>query len=322
MAGAEHLFPARLDSPVAGGYIIFNQETHMQPDLTYYTQSAALTKPGPYAHLFENLPTEIGALCKLVQGVTIHIFWAERYGLPLPPERQAEVQLRTLERRLARTLELDPRPLTEARDLDKKLVGNCRDFTLLLVSILRHQGIPARARCGFGAYFWPNHYEDHWVAEYWKADEQRWVLVDAQLDAFQCEALKVPFNPLDVPRDHFIVGGLAWQLCRSGQADSESFGIFDMHGLGFVRGDFIRDVAALNKVELLPWDCWGLIEKEDLMEPADLALLDHLAELTRGDVPDLAAVRQLYETDPRLRVDNAIHSYVAGGMQTVEIASA
>ena len=289
--------------------------------LTYYCQPASITQAGPYASLLDHLPSDIGQLCKVVQGVTIHIFWAEAYGLNLPEERKAEVQLRTLQRRLARTLELDSRPLTEARLLENKLVGNCRDFSVLLVSILRHQGIPARARCGFGAYFIPDHYEDHWVVEYWNEEQQRWILVDAQLDSSQCEAMKIPFNPLDVPRDQFIVGGKAWQMCRSGDAYPDKFGIFDMHGLGFVRGDFVRDVASLNKVELLPWDCWGIIEKSDLADPADLACLDQLAGLTSGDVPDFDSVRSLYQSDRRLRVGGAIHSYVNSGVETIQISA-
>ena len=52
-----------------------------------------------------------------------------------------------------------------------------------------------------------NYYDDHWVVEYWNAGQARWILVDAQLDTIQCEALRIPFNPLDVPRDQFIVGG-------------------------------------------------------------------------------------------------------------------
>lgn len=291
----------------------------MPTNLTYFTQPGPMTDPGPYRRLFENLPAGIGELCKVVQGTTVHIFWAERYGLKLTPERKAEVQLRSLQKRLERTLELDSRPLAEPRPLEKKLVGNCRDFTLLLVSMLRRQGVPARARCGFGVYFRPNHFEDHWVAEYWNAAQKRWVLVDAQLDEFQCGALEIPFDPLDVPRDQFIVGGLAWQMCRSGAADPDTFGIFDMRGLGFVRGDFVRDVAALNKVELLPWDCWGVIESQALDDPSDLALLDRLADLTRGDVPDFDTVRGLYESDPRLRVPAAIHSYTDGGMETITL---
>ena len=292
----------------------------MENDLTYFTQPGPMTDPGPYAKLFDGLPADIGELCKIVQGTTVHIFWAERYGINLTTERQAEVQLRTIQRRLAQTLELDPRPLTDVRSLENKIVGNCRDFSVLLVSILRHQGVPARARCGFGAYFLPNHYEDHWIVEYWNSGQKRWILVDAQLDAFQREVLKVPFNPLDVPRDQFIVGGKAWQMCRSGLDNPDHFGIFDMHGLGFVRGDFIRDVASLNKVELLPWDCWGIIESLKLDDPDELALLDQLAELTSGDVPNLEAIRTLYENDPRLRMDGTIHSYLNTGMETIEVS--
>jgi hypothetical protein len=287
--------------------------------LTYFSQPGRMTDPGAHAHVFENLPVTIAELCRIVQGTTIHIFWAERYGLKLSPERQGEVQLRGLEPRLKRMLELDPRPLSEARPLEKKLVGNCRDHAQLLVALLRHQGVAARARCGFGAYFLPNRYEDHWVAEYWDQAQARWVLVDAQLDAFQRDALRIPFDPLSVPRDQFIVGGLAWQMCRGGRTNAERFGIFDMHGLGFVRGNLIRDVAALNKVELLPWDCWGLIEKDALDDLDDLALLDRLADLTRGDVPDFETVRQLYECDPRLRVAGEIRSYVDGGPRTVAV---
>jgi hypothetical protein len=291
----------------------------MNDTVPYFAQPGPMTEPGLFSQLLDGLPANIGELCRIVQGTIIHIFWAERYGLDLSEDRKAEVQLRTLQRRLTRTIEMDARPLTETRPLEKKIVGNCRDFSLLLVSILRHQGIPARARCGFGAYFIPNHYEDHWVAEYWNTEQKCWILVDAQLDAFQCEALKIPFDPLDVPRDQFIVGGRAWQMCRSGRADPDSFGIFDMHGLGFVRGDFVRDVASLNKVELLPWDCWGIIEKPEENDPDDLTFLDHLAELTCADVPDLEVVRTLYGTDPRLYVNGTVHSYISTGMETIEI---
>jgi len=190
---------------------------------------------------------------------------------------------------------------------------------LLLVSILRHQGVPARARCGFGTYFLPDHYEDHWVAEYWNTDQQRWILVDAQLDMLQCKVLMIPFNPLDVPRDQFIVGGRAWQTCRSGQSNPDSFGIFNMHGVGFVRGNFIRDVASLNKVEMLLWDCWGIIEKTEENDPEDLNFLDTLAELTSADVPDFKTVCNLYHSDARLRIDGIIHGYGSAGMETVQI---
>ena len=293
----------------------------MKPDLSYFSQHGQMSNPGIYVSAYEQLPKKIDELVKVVQAVTIHIFWAERYGFTVPPERMGELQLRSIEKRLARTLELDQHPLNEPRTPAKKLIGNCRDHSLLLVSMLRQQGIPARARCGFGAYFMPNHYEDHWVAEYWNSDENRWILVDAQLDTLQREALNISFDALDVPRDQFIVGGKAWQICRAGRADPDSFGIFDMHGMGFIRGNLVRDVAALNKTEMLPWDCWGVILKDRLDDQADLAMLDQAAVLTAGDAPDHEAVRTLYLSDSRLRIDGVLQSYVDGKMIAITLES-
>ena len=167
----------------------------------------------------------------------------------------------------------------------------------------------------------PGKYEDHWVCEYWHATENRWRFVDGQLDEFQQQALRMRFSPLDVPRTMFITGGKAWQMCRAGQADPDRFGIFDMHGLWFVRGDFVRDVAALNKMELLPWDGWGIIEtKDNDLSADDLAFLERVAELTQGDVPQFDAVRAVYESDARLRVPPVIRSYTSAGVQSAEIA--
>ena len=289
-------------------------------DLTYFAQYGKMTDPGPYADLYADLPSDVPALVQIVQGLIVHIFWAERYGLNLSEERKSEVQLRRTERRLRRTLELDNNPLTTSRSNDNKTIGNCRDFSVTLASMLQSKGIPARPRCGFGAYFLPNHFEDHWVCEYWNEAEGRWILVDAQLDQLQRNVLGISFSPLDVPRDQFIVGGAAWKICRSGKADPDQFGIFDMHGMDFIKGDFLRDVAALNKVELLPWDCWGMILMDyATLPPDDLSMLDRLANLTEADVPDFDTVRQLYESDPRLCVGESIQSYIDGNLESIKL---
>lgn len=134
-------------------------------------------------------------------------------------------------------------------------------FSVLLCGLLRAHGIPARARCGFARYFVPGRGEDDWVCETWSAADSRWVLVDAQLDSVQQAAFQTSLDPLDVSRDDFLPGGLVWSQCRSGAADWSEFGLSVIHesGVRFVVGDFVRDVAALNKVELLPWDSWGVL---------------------------------------------------------------
>ena len=272
--------------------------------LTYYAQPGRMTAPGLYAPLLDALPTDVPSLVKALQGVMVHIFWAERYGLTLTDERKAEVQLRRVDKQLTRIIELDDRPLSEKRPHERKLVGNCRDFSVMLTAILRHQGVSARARCGFGTYFMPGHYEDHWACEYWSAAQSRWVLVDAQLDDLMLNVLKPDFDPLDTPRDRFIVGGKAWQLCRSGAANPDDFGIFDMHGIEFVRGDLLRDFLAFNRVEILPWDGgWGyMVALEPEQVDSVYALMDRVAALigaadASASDDDVAAIRTLYERD-------------------------
>jgi hypothetical protein len=288
--------------------------------LTYYTNPESITSPGDYATLLEDLPTSVAGLVEVVQGLFIHIFWAERYGRILSEADKQGVNLRWVSRMLPAIQELDDAPLTVKRTLERKLVGNCRDHSTFLVTLLRHQCIPARARCGFGVYFLPDHYEDHWVCEYWHTGESRWVMVDPQLDAFQREELNIQFDTLDMPPGQFIPAGQGWQMCRQDQADPDSFGIFELHGMWFIRGNLGRDLAALNKVELLPWDGWGLADKdEQALTLEDLALLDRAAALTLAGNESFAEMRAFYEAEEDLRVPPVIRSHSETGMQLVDL---
>lgn len=268
---------------------------------SFYAAHGPITDPGQFAHLLAGFPRSGAALCRAIQGLMVHIFWARAYGLELDEARKGEVNLRWVPRQIARALELDPAELHAARPLPRKLVGNCRDFSVLFCAALRQKGIPARARCGFGTYFRKGSYEDHWVAEYWDEDAGRWIMVDPQLDDFQVDKLGIDFNPLDMPAGRFITGGEAWRMCREGEADPERFGIFDMHGLWFVQGDLIRDFLALNKIEILPWDPWGMMaEPQTPLTPDDALLLDRIALVSREVDTHWDELRRLFQGEPRL----------------------
>jgi hypothetical protein len=227
----------------------------------------------------------------------------------VPKERLAEVDTRYVSRMLARLAEFDDRSLTEARLPEKRLIGCCRDFAVLFCAMARHQGIPTRTRVGFATYFIPGFHVDHEVAEYWDAQEGRWQLVDPQIASeLHIKAYRIQFDPLGVPRHRFIVGGRAWQRCRAGEADPETFGLFpdsDLKGWWFIRSRLMHDLARQNKRELLLWDAWGL------MEPTaeDVRLLDRAAELTQAGDAAFAALRALYEREAALRVPPAVRSY-------------
>jgi hypothetical protein len=281
--------------------------------LAYFATPGPLTDLGGHASHVRELPDALPELCRVVQGLVVHPFLAHLYRLSPQALRQDELELRTASDMMNRLLALDPRPLTEPRSPEHRLVGNCRHFTVLLCAFLRAQGLPARARCGFGAYFEPSRFVDHWVCEVWDEARESWRLVDAQLDAPQREAFRISFDPLDVPRTQFLVAGDAWQRCRSGRADPQRFGILDLWGLWFVRGNLVRDLAAWAKRELLPWDGWGLMACREESDAAELALLDRVAELTQAGDERLAEVLKLQDSEPGLRVPREVLSFNLGG---------
>jgi hypothetical protein len=299
--------------------------------LTYYAHQGPVSDPGEYAHLLAGLPTDIPGLCQVVQGLLMHKSSAADRGVQVRPERQRrESNLRLLPRMLARIHELDDRPLTVARPPEQRLVVVCRDFALFLAAFLRHQGVPARARAGFADYFHgraaaPDFWVDHWVTEYWSAGEARWVLVDAEVDGLVRDVAHVTVDTCDVPRDSFLVAGESWRRCRAGLVDPHHCGLApdDEHGLWYVQSQLVRDFAALNKIELLCWDCWGLGDygPHDAVSAEELVTLDQVAALSQAGNEAFFELRFTYENDLRLRVPPIVHSYIESGPILVNLAA-
>ncbi len=242
----------------------------------------------------DDAPVGVAAVFRAVQGLLMHQFWTEAYGEKLTDAGREQAHARSSAEIVGLAKALDPAPLGAARPPARRVIGVCRHFSVLAVAMLRRQGVPARARCGFGLYF-DGTPVDHWVVEYWDEAVGAWRLGDAQLDAVQLGALKPSFDPLDTPRDQFLVGGEAWRRCRAGEADPMSFGIMDMHGLWFVAGNLVRDIAALNNMEMLPWDVWGVMPQPgEEIGPEALARLDEAAAISLAPDARFDELRALY----------------------------
>jgi hypothetical protein len=129
----------------------------------------------------------------------------------------------------------------------------------MTVALLRAVGVPARARCGFGTHFRPGWFEDHWIAEVWNPDGDRWVMVDAQLDDTWRRYVDFAGDPLAITPTEFVTAGHAWQAWRRGELDADRCGLSAVgeHGAFWIAGNLRLDLASLNKVEMLPWDVWG-----------------------------------------------------------------
>jgi transglutaminase superfamily protein len=270
-------------------------------ELGYYRRHSQLTDPGAKQRLFTDLPADAAALAKVVGGVLVHRDQTWRFGFALPQQRRDEANTRSVEAILTYL-----GTLGERRPEDR-FAGTCRDFTVLLCAMLREVGVPARARAGFAGYFTDGvdgFFDDHWVVEVW--DEARgWRLIDAQIaGAPQGTYTDVDVDPLDVPRDAFLVAGQAWQECRTGRRDPHQIGTSaaGLTGLWEVQGNVVRDLASLNRVETLPWDNWGLIPVHyDHLEPADIDMLDQVATISASGGP-LQQATDAYHSDPRLPV--------------------
>ena len=281
--------------------------------LAFYSRPAAMTSAGRYASLLADLPRDIHGLAAVAQGLLIHEYMAEGYGVTLTEADRASVHTRPAEGLLAQIMARDSRPLVQARPPADRLPGNCRHFTVLVVAMLRAQGTPARARCGFGGYFTSGFFEDHWVCEYWHREQRRWLLADAQIDERQRGWFPIGFDVTDVPRTEFLVAGQAWDLVRSGAADPGKFGLSMAGEAGewWIAANLMRDAAALLGTELLPWDCWGAMPgPEDAISAELAALFGRLADLTQRPGPSLGELRQLCEGDPRLRVPPTVRNAV------------
>ncbi|HEX6339574.1 transglutaminase domain-containing protein [Umezawaea sp.] len=280
--------------------------------MTDCTRPGPMTSAGAHAGLLARLPHDVAGLAAVGHGLLIHEHLAPSYDVVLSEEDRATVHLRRVEDLLGRITERDGRPLTESREPKDRVPGNCRHFTVLLVTALRALDVPARARCGFGGYFGGGTFEDHWVAEHWNGD--RWVLVDGQVDDVQRALFPIDFDVTDVPRDRFLVAGEAWRRCRAGEADPALFGlsVLGESGLWWIAANLVRDATALLGVEVLPWDTWGAMpEPEDEIGEDALALFDRLAELTLDPDARAAELRALCR-DERLRLPAVVRNAVRG----------
>lgn len=164
--------------------------TTQQQLLDFYSRPAGMTSAGEFVSMFNALPNDVGALVRIVQGLTLHEYAASAYGVTIPERRKHESHIRR---------------------------------------------------------------------------------------------------------------------------DAAKFGIFkgDLRGFWFIAGDLVRDVAALNKMEMLPWDVWGVMPRlDEPLQDDQFAFFDQLAALTGTPDSSFEELRKLYEGDDGLRVPATVFNSV------------
>jgi hypothetical protein len=231
-----------------------------------WARQSAVTDPGAAAGAIDALPAELAALREASSQLVFHYRAGGDFAEnKVPAERMAEINTRYADAMLALILERGEPTLGRKRQAPDRLVGCCRDATVLFLALARHKGIPARARVGFAAYFHPGWLLDHVVAEVWDDQDGRWRLVDPEMDGgWTPEVNGRRVDWLDLTDDQFVTGPRAWRAARAGNADPERYVVapeLDLPGLRgwpYLAHNAIHDLAALNKTEMLLWDEWGM----------------------------------------------------------------
>ncbi|MEV6281104.1 transglutaminase-like domain-containing protein [Kribbella sp. NPDC051770] len=266
-----------------------------------YADQTPYSDPGQYAALLDALPTDIPGLTAVIRSVVIHYRGGE---VEFTGERLEEVNNRWVEAILATDQQRNGCPLAEPRKLEDRVAGCCRDFALLLVAALRHQGVPARTRIGFASYFNPGWNYDHVIAEYFNGE--RWVRVEAQIEPGEHWG----FDVHDIPAGPFRSAAEVWQAYRAGEIDPDLYGVspdLDIRGGWFIRDYVFLQAAHLHGDELLLWDGWGAMADDLEM---DLAPTDELAALLvafdNGDESATAKLADWYRSDPDLHPGSTI----------------
>lgn len=270
----------------------------------FYKTHGVMTEPGRMKSMVKDIPKDIKTIGAYVQNIFLHQHWAGAYGLQLTEERKQEPWIRSFEEKLSFLQNQDYRHVSEVHPLEKKMIGICRDFSVAAAALCIEAGIPARARCGFATYFEEGKYIDHWVLEYYHEEQQRWILVDTQLDALQRMALNIPFDTLDVSKEYFLTAPAAWKLCREGKENPEKFGIFQWWGYDYLRCNLLLDVNSLIKLPMQPWDGWEgyKVKPLEAWTSVDYETIDELTALALNVNEDLEALYRFIEKDDKIKV--------------------
>jgi hypothetical protein len=266
--------------------------------LNLYLQYSSYTDPGEYAYLYKNLPESLSELCSLIRSQFIHPF-AElnKYRELIPKERWNEMySYPSVKSILEGLVAHDSSGLTHERKPEDRLVLGCQQNAILLASILKHRGVPARVRCGHVTYLIPDFHTSHTICEVWNEDENRWMLVDPSTDR------------IDISHEEFDFSYEAWLQMQNGEIDIKLYGLPGRYS-GFVSivGKVNTDLASVLGTEY-PVNQYApmleyAFENKDQLTSSHIETLNTICELMRSlDAENIAKLQEIYAITPEIQL--------------------
>ena len=151
------------------------------------------------------------------------------------------------------------------------MVVACYHHAMLLTSILRHQGTPARMRAGFSRYYEKDYgiRFGHIICQVWDEKGGEWIMVDPDRDL------------VDMEPDDFDFPYQAWENVRNKEKDESIYTSSVSEGVKGIINLLVLDAALVLKDEKLYWDLPGIV-LQDIpsvreLDPEMISLLDELA---------------------------------------------
>lgn len=283
--------------------------------LEFYKQTSCFTDLGYYKEFAKNLPDDIEKLCALQRMQIIHpvILQNANEGIEdkdawiwgnlnqISPTRliYEEDYFPTAQSMIAELLRKNSNYNTEREPKDKIHI-TCRGQAILLASILKAKGIPARARSGFAGYIRNDGtYWDHWITEYFDENEERWKLVDADE---HCPGENLD----DVPFEKYLFGAEAWLSVRNGKYKEESI-VYASEPvtLGLkaaIRGVFYDFHSLMNDEIIFLHVPQYICQKNYDLSEEELKELDDLAELMLNPNENLDKLLEIWNTNTKFRI--------------------
>lgn len=253
----------------------------MTDDHFIYQLHGVFDNPHQFTHHLSCLPNSPEQIARHVQQCCVHPWDFVLAKSPIPQHRDHERHLHRVPALLKAMMALESKSLDQPRKQQTRLMVSCRSYALLIMSILKTQGIAARCRYGFNALLFNDFCHDQIMVEYWHPRQQHWRRLDPRTSRPQLQSMGIThLSPSNLPSSYLPFASEVWLACRRNRMRWDYFGSGlnkARHGVRVLRDAMIHDLAMVNQIEPLMWEQWGIMHKP--VEAADIARYDELAAL-------------------------------------------
>ena len=285
--------------------------------LEFYKQTSQFTDLGYYKEFAKKLPNDINELCILQRMQIIHpvayddkdirskskCFWGDMTKVPITRLDYEEDYFPTAQSMIAELLRKNP-DYNIKREAKDKINITCRGQAILLASILKAKGIPARARSGFAPYIkYDGINYDHWITEYYDENENTWRLVDADE---HCPDHEMGFDLNNIPYDKFIFGANAYLGLRQKTIKPESI-LYSSNpvtlGMKAALRGLFYDLHSLMNNEIIFLHVPKYIKDKDFeLSEEEYLELDELARLMLNPNENFKELKEIWNTNIKYRI--------------------